>query len=173
MQELKSEDHRARRAYCRWLLQMTGDQADFLNHVLWTDKSGFTRDGIMKLHNLRIYFDENPHVNLFCLIPVDVWTGILGNTLIGPFIIEDRMRGEDYLNFVADVVMLMLDDMPFQSRHLWYQLDGAPSHFTFPVCRWLHHHFPDRWIGRGGPVAWLDRSPNLKPLDFFLWACLK
>ena len=39
VQELKPEDHRAHRAYCRWLLQMTGDQPDFLNHVLWTDKS--------------------------------------------------------------------------------------------------------------------------------------
>ena len=30
--------------------------------------------------------------------------------------IENRMRGGDYLNFVADVVMPMLDDMPLQSR---------------------------------------------------------
>ena len=77
------------------------------------------------------------------------------------------MRGEDYLNFIEDVVMPMLNDMPLQSRHLWYQLDGAPSHFTFPIRRWLDHHFPGRWIGWGGPVAWPDRSPNLKPLDSF------
>ena len=49
------------------------------------------------------------------------------------------MRGEDYLNFVEEVVMSMLDDMPFQSR-----LDGAPGHFTLPVRQWLHHHFPGR-----------------------------
>ena len=30
--------------------------------------------------------------------------------------IEDRMRGGDDLNFVADVVMPMLNDMPLQSR---------------------------------------------------------
>ena len=72
---------------------------------------------------------------------MNVWVGILGNTLIVPFIIEDRMRGEDYLNFINDVVMPMLDNMPLQSRHPWYQLDGAPSHFTFPVRRWLDHHF--------------------------------
>ena len=55
---------------------------------------------------------------------MNVWTGILGNTLIGPFIIEGRMRGEDYLNSIEDVVMPMLDDMRLQSRHLWYQLHG-------------------------------------------------
>ena len=62
MQELKPEDHRARRAHCLWLLQMTGDQPDFLNNVLWSDESGFTRDGIVNLHNLHIYSDENPRV---------------------------------------------------------------------------------------------------------------
>ena len=123
-------------------------------------------------------FWRAPSCNLFCLIPAEVpcecLTGILGNTLIGPFIIEDRMRGEDYLNFVADVVMLTFDDMPLQSRwHLWYQLGGAPAHFTLLVCEWLDHHFPARWIGRGGPVVWPARSPDLTPLNYFLWGCMK
>ncbi|KOC59408.1 hypothetical protein WH47_11037, partial [Habropoda laboriosa] len=30
-----------------------------------------------------------------------------------------------------------------------------------------------RWIGRGGPVAWPPRSPDLNPLDYFLWGYLK
>ncbi|KOC64102.1 hypothetical protein WH47_01670, partial [Habropoda laboriosa] len=25
------------------------------------------------------------------------------------------------------------------------------------------------WIGRGGSVSWLARSPNLTSSDFFLW----
>ncbi|KAJ4448366.1 hypothetical protein ANN_10382, partial [Periplaneta americana] len=34
--------------------------------------------------------------------------------------------------------------------------------------------FPDRWIGtRGGPNAWPPRSPDLNPLDFYLWGHLK
>jgi hypothetical protein len=31
----------------------------------------------------------------------------------------------------------------------------------------------DRWIGRGGPTAWSARSPDLNPLDFYLWKHLK
>ena len=96
VQELKPDDHSARRTYCRWLLQMTGDQPDFLNHVLWTDESGFTRDGIMNLQNLHIYSDENPRVTHSTPFQprfhVNVWTGVLGNTLIVPFIIEDNER---------------------------------------------------------------------------------
>jgi hypothetical protein len=29
-----------------------------------------------------------------------------------------------------------------------------------------------RWIGRGGPIAWPPRSPDLNLLDFYLWGHL-
>ena len=123
---------------------MTGDQPDFFNHVLWTDESGFTRDGVMNLHNLHIYSDENPRVTGSALFQrwfhVNVWAGILGITLIGPFIIEDSMGGEDYLNFVEDVVMPMFDDMPLQSRRHQYMVSTIRCSSTFhtsgkPVVR--------------------------------------
>ena len=34
-------------------------------------------------------------------------------------------------------------------------------------------HFPGRWIGRGGPITWPPRSPDITPLDFFLWGYVK
>ncbi|EZA48500.1 hypothetical protein X777_12995, partial [Ooceraea biroi] len=37
----------------------------------------------------------------------------------------------------------------------------------------LNESFPDRWIGRGGRISWPARSPDLTPLDFFLWGHLK
>ena len=33
--------------------------------------------------------------------------------------------------------------------------------------------FLERWIGRGGPAAWPPRSPDINPLDFFLWGYVK
>ncbi|VEN48550.1 unnamed protein product, partial [Callosobruchus maculatus] len=32
---------------------------------------------------------------------------------------------------------------------------------------------PRRWIGRSGTIAWPARSPDLNPLDFLYWGCLK
>ena len=53
----------------------------------------------MKLLHLHIYSDENPRVtgsaSFQWRFRVNAWAGILGNKLIGPFIIEDKMRGED------------------------------------------------------------------------------
>ena len=42
-----------------------------------------------------------------------------------------------------------------------------------PVRAWLNQKFDDRWIGRGGPISWAPRSPDLTPLDFFLWGHVK
>ena len=41
------------------------------------------------------------------------------------------------------------------------------------VVNWLNRKFGDKWIGRGGPVLWPPRSPDLTILDFYLWERLK
>ncbi|KAK2702960.1 hypothetical protein QYM36_018485 [Artemia franciscana] len=51
--------------------------------------------------------------------------------------------------------------------------DGAPPHFAICLCDYLNQNFPERWIGRRGPVEWPNRSPDLSPLDYFLWGHLK
>jgi hypothetical protein len=56
---------------------------------------------------------------------------------------------------------------------MWFQQDGAPPHFNIAVRRHLDAHFPNRWIGRGGPIAWPPRSPDLTPPDFWLWGHIK
>ena len=48
--------------------------------------------------------------------------------------------------------------------------DGAPAHFSLVAREFLNATYEDRWIGRGGPHLWPARSPDLNPLDFFLWA---
>lgn len=68
----------------------------------------------------------------------------------------------------------MLEDVPLAYRiNEWYQHDGAPVHFTREVREILDNQYPQRWIGRGGPHHWPARSPDLNPLDFFLWGHLK
>ena len=64
----------------------------------------------------------------------------------------------------------MLENVPLQVRQrLWFQHDGAPAHFVLDVKEYLNNVFPNRWIGRSGPVQWPPRSPDLTPMDFFIW----
>jgi hypothetical protein len=32
---------------------------------------------------------------------------------------------------------------------------------------------PNHWLGRDGPLAWPPPSPDIIPLDFFLWGYVK
>ena len=56
---------------------------------------------------------------------------------------------------------------------MWYQHDGALAHFSIAARQVLNDKYPNRWIGRGGPVPWPPRSPDLTPLDFFIWGPMK
>jgi hypothetical protein len=51
--------------------------------------------------------------------------------------------------------------------------DGALAHFSRAARDVLSNTYHERQIGRGGPTAWPQRSPDLNPLDFYLWGHLK
>jgi hypothetical protein len=56
---------------------------------------------------------------------------------------------------------------------MWYMHVGAPVHSSSAVRDALSNTYYDRWIDRGGPIAWPPRSPDLNPLDFYLLGHLK
>ena len=105
---------------------------------------------------------------------VNVWAGIVHNQLIGPYILPERLTGNVYNIFLEEVLPGLLENVPLGiRRRLWFQHDGAPAHYDLNVRRFLDQQFPNRWIGRGGAVSWPPRSPDLTPLDFFLWGHMK
>lgn len=129
-------------------------------------------------HNSHTWALENPHAiretRYQHRFSVNVWAGIIDDHLIGPHIIPNRFTAAHYLEFLEDTLPELLDDVPLAlRRNMWYQHDGAPIHTAGPISAWLANHYPQRWIGRRGPVPWPARSPDLTPLDFYLWGCLK
>lgn len=86
----------------------------------------------------------------------------------------NRVNAQNYLNFLQQDVPEFLDDVALNARqNMMFMHDGAGPHFALIVRDYLDHYFPDHWIGRGGPIAWPPRSPDLTPCDFFLWGYLK
>ncbi|KAL4132664.1 hypothetical protein QTP88_009783 [Uroleucon formosanum] len=59
------------------------------------------------------------------------------------------------------------------TTNLFFQQHGAPAHNAIVVREYLQDKFGNRWMGTYGAVAWPPRSPDLTPLDFFLWRHLK
>lgn len=56
---------------------------------------------------------------------------------------------------------------------MWWIQDGAPAHRARAVMQRLRQLFPRRLVCLGEPQEWPPRSPDLTPLDFFLWGYLK
>ena len=50
---------------------------------------------------------------------------------------------------------------------------GAPPHFARIVINYLDGQFNRKLTGKGGPIVWPARSPDLTPCDYFLWGDVK
>lgn len=174
VQELIEPDYQKRINFCQWLVQ----NESLLPNVLWTDESQFTKEGVFNFHNSHQWAHANPHATrqnkTQFKFHVNLWAGILGNTIIGPHIFEESLNANRYLSFLQDVLPVLLEDVPLAERNrIVYQHDGAPPHFSTRVKNWLNSQFGSNWIGRNGPILWPARSPDLTPLDFYLWGRLK
>ena len=55
----------------------------------------------------------------------------------------------------------------------YFQQDGAIEHFHIDVVNYTNNEFPRKWAGRGAPIEYPPRSPDLTPIDFYLWGVLK
>ena len=81
-----------------------------------------------------------------------VWCGILDDHIIDPFFIEDGIiTGLHYLKLLKEQLWPALADHPHVSQ-LFFQQDGAQSHYALVVREWLDATFPGRWIERRGTM---------------------
>lgn len=174
VQHLQPGDEVRRLQFSRWV----DGNRQLIPSILFTDEATFTRDGINNSHNSHRWSDENPYAavesNFQHRFSVNLWCGMIDNLLIGPFVLPNRLTGQLYLEFLGNDLPLLLEDVPLATRRdmIWQQ-DGAPAHFSRQVTQHLNRVYPQRWIGRGGPINWPPRSPDLTPLDFCLWGWLK
>lgn len=181
VQGLEEDDPIRRVQFCRFLLDMDIEDRHFLKSILWTDESKFSREGINNFHNLHKWGDKgaNPHwkkqKSFQRKFSVNVWAGVIGRTLIGPHYLPDKLDGPKYLSFLQNDIPGLLEEAGLLDleRPLIFQQDGCPAHWTRNVRDYLSDCFPERWIGRDGPWPWPPRSPDLTPMDFFVWGRAK
>jgi len=174
VQALLPTDLDSRMQFCHWLIE----HQHLLEKILFTDEVNFNRDDINNTRNSHCWSIENPHEtydkHFQHKFSVNIWCGIINNQLVGPFILEGPLTGEIYLRFLQEELSLLMENIPLRNRvQMWLQHDGAPPHFSRQVTAFLNNSYHDRWIGRGGPVSWPPRSPDLTPLDYFLWGHMK
>lgn len=179
VQEVRQADYPLRLQYCQIMQHKIQIDDQFLEKILFADESTFSKDGIINLRNSHSWADENPRFKKAWKsqwrFSLNVWAGIVGDVIIGPVFLPSRLDGHTYRGHLEQLNDF-LDDVPLNTRQeMWYMHDGAPAHSTHAVQEFLCERFPERWIGRGvdAPISWPPRSPDLTPLDFYLWGRIK
>lgn len=178
VQALLPRDFPDRVGFCQWYLQKVAENPNFDKQILFTDEANFSRNSIQNFHNNHLWAEENPHAvtetHFQHQFSVNVWAGIIGDHLIGPFFLPGRLDGRSYRNFLETELPILLEDVSLLLRNqMWFMHDGAPAHFSVLAREYLNQVYPNKWIGRGGPQPWPPRSPDLNSLDFFLWGHIK
>lgn len=174
-QEIFEEDKEKRMQFCETIMEMANADRNFVSRILFTDETRFSLSGKPNRQNYRYWSTQNQRLILQTHTQyrnsVNVWAGILGPHIIGPFFLPDRLTGAAYLNLLQEEVGPAINEMEIDYQ-FWYQHDGCPAHHTRDVVDYLNNTFPNRWIGRSGEINWPGRSPDLSPNDFFLWGHL-
>lgn len=84
-----------------------------------------------------------------------------------PFFFPERSRltAEGYQEVLRTKVVPWMDDIA-QGQSYTFQQDGAPAHSAGNTQMFLGAHVPDFW----GKEVWPPNSPDLNPLDYFMWS---
>lgn len=152
--QLEPRDFERRLQFCNWALNQIQRNPHFIAEMLSSDEATFGNRGGVNRHNSHYYSDQNPHWQRSQEFQrqwsINVWAGILGNNIIGPYSFEQHLNALNYFTFLQN-------DLPNLLRHInndllnrmWFQQDGAPAHRSRNVTNFLNNRFPNRWIGMG------------------------
>ena len=86
VQNLLPQDYGHRLNFCEWLLTQEENQPGFVQTILFTDESCFTREGVFNIHNSHIWSSENPNEYVVRSyqhrFSKNLWAGILNDSIV-------------------------------------------------------------------------------------------
>ena len=99
------------------------------------------------------------------------WAGICGDTLIGPFMVEEgvKMDSEAYANFLKQNFFKWYKGQTLSfKRKCIYMQDNAPSH----ASRYTRNFLASKGFKDAKLMVWPPASPDLNPIEN-LWSTVK
>lgn len=176
-QEIFAHDENNRLEFCEIIMYKVEENENFINNILFTDETSFSLHGSHNSQVTGYWSKENRHLNsqTHTQYPqkLNVWAGILNNTVVGPFFIDGMLNAYKYLNMLNNDIIPTVHNANVNFEDIWYQQDGCPAHNARNVKEFLRNTFHDRIISRDCTISWPPRSPDLSPNDFFLWGYIK
>ena len=169
-----TEAHKAGRLeFSRWLLDQPEEFADY---VLWSDEKMLEEKIRPNKQNERYWGVVDPEIEEECRVQggkkIMCWAGLIHGEVILHWFEEGTVNQLVYLDMLENVVWPRIRSVSSR-RQYFFQQDGATAHTTLRVREWLATKFRERIISRYTNIPWPSRSPDLSPLDYWLWSvCL-
>ena len=179
---LTEVDCEERVAFCKWLKERCDVSEGFISNIWWSDEAHFHLNGQVNRQNYRFWGEAPPDEVLQKPLhspKVTVWCALSAQGVIGPFFFEDRdgntttINKDRYISVLQKFWRALLKKCADTLHQQWMQQDGATPHTARTSLEWLSGHFDARIISRRSAIPWPAHSPDLTPLDFFLWGELK
>lgn len=107
-----------------------------------------------------------------------VWAALSSAGVIGPLFFETdgevkTVNSDRYLHLLRNKFILALCRRGIHPADIYFQHDGATPHTSGQVFGWLQKPSGCNLISFRTDCVWSPHSPDLSPLDFFLWGYLK
>ena len=169
--QVLSDQHKVKRlSACKWFVNMGVEFCQ--DKVIYGDEKYFVLKQGPNRQNDRYWAPVNPHElvetkdqggkKAMC------WVGLVEGKVIGPVWFEGNMNGEVYKVGVLDHVWNKVKGQATRKGYYFMQ-DGASSHTTNANLEFLLSKFQGRVISNKTNIIWPPKSPDMNPLDFFLW----
>ena len=176
-QVLTARDREARQTFAQRFKQEHENNQFFIRRVHFSDESHFELDGRVNSHNAIFWGREKP--NFVNNVPlhsqkVTVWCAVSFNGVIGPYFFEEdgqtvTVNQQRYQHMLADFFFPAI--APIGNK--WMQQDGATAHTANASIALLQERFGEHLISLKTDFPWPPHSPDLTPLDYWLWGDLK
>ena len=127
-----NEDNPDRRLqFWEWFLHKCHEREDFQDSIVRSDEATFKFNGIINRHNCVYSANENPNnveENIVNLPGVAVWCGLPSRGLIGPYIFEETVTGQTYLQML-EIMRPRLNDLAENEKR--FTSNKTELHLTF------------------------------------------
>lgn len=144
--------------------------------ILFSGEAAFHLNGHVNTHNMSYSSDSESREDTMMAHnqSLIVWAGVLEEELVGPYFFDTGLNHQTYLVMLKDFLAKYLANLPPRKmKTLTLMHDDAPAHKSDAIKAFLDDKFPQKWMGEGSQVEYPSSSPDLSPLNFFLWGHLK
>ncbi|XP_015787059.1 uncharacterized protein LOC107364242 isoform X1 [Tetranychus urticae] len=171
-----------RLSMANYLLESNKSATLKLDHVWFTGKVQFCLSGYTYRDTYRFWGTSSPEkviVNPLDDSVISVYAAICGKTLLGPYFIPNNIDALEYSNFLENEILIDIHELEMDTYEYAFMLDVPDDLKGQEIYYTLTGRFGDRILAEKCQQItdygndWPNFSPDLNPVDFFLWGYIK